>query len=67
MNAPPRSVIRGGSRGFVGMVSVGLLSVRQKRSNYHQKDNGKFDFPEPKIVKNVFTYENVTYDSVSVE
>jgi len=26
----------------------------------------RFDFPEPKIVKNVFTYENVTYDSIRV-
>jgi hypothetical protein len=26
-----------------------------------------FDFPEPQIVKNVFTYENKSYDSVQVE
>ena len=27
----------------------------------------KFDIPEPKITKNVFTYENLTYDSITVK
>jgi len=54
-------------RGQLGLISLVLLSVIfLSQTSYAQPTPIvlKFDFQEPKIGKNVFVYDNITYDSI---
>lgn len=55
------------NRGELGLISLVLVSVIfLSQTSYAQPTPIvlKFDFREPKIVKNVFVYDNITYDSI---
>jgi len=57
-------------RGELGLKSLVLLSVIfLSQTSYAQPTPIvlKFDFQEPKIVKNVFVYDNITYDSILIK